>query len=149
MLGRFDPPAMSFEDRPGENEYTRDEFTSMLAEGDVALMTRMRWQDRGPEELLRQRHIRDTNPHLFAVDVSQLPTTWRGQPLRPNCMKYAKRVGKKEKKKAEKKRRKHGKDKAVLYLTSDTRHCTRAMTTTSMETTTLVGIVEIGVDRCR
>ena len=43
LLGRFDTPAMSFEDRPGENEYARDEFTSMRAEGDIALMTRMRW----------------------------------------------------------------------------------------------------------
>jgi hypothetical protein len=96
---------MSFEARPGENEYTRNEFTSMRAEGDIAIMTRMRWQDRGPEELLRQRAIRDANPHLFVADVSELPATWRGQPLRVNSMKYAKRGGKKEKKKAAKRQR--------------------------------------------
>ena len=104
MPGRFDPPAMSFEHRPGENEYARDEFTSMRAEGDIAIMKRMRWQDRGPMELLQQRSIRDTNPEQFTLDAAELPTTWRGQPLRPNSMKYAKRGGKKAKKKAEKKK---------------------------------------------
>ena len=71
----------------------------MRAEGDIAIMTRMRWQDRGPEELLRQRAIRDANPHLFAADTSELPATWRGQPLRVNSLKYAKRGGKKAQKK--------------------------------------------------
>ena len=127
---------MSFEARPGENEYTRNEFTSMRAEGDIAIMTRMRWQDRGPEELLRQRAIRDANPHLFAADTSELPATWRGQPLRVNSLKYAKRGGKKEKKKAQRDN--------VLCLTSDTHHCTRAMMTMKMETAMLVGLVVIG-----
>ena len=83
------PPQFEYSEQA--NGYTMDAVVSMRAEGDVARMTRMRWQDRGPA-------FNDT------YRGGPLPPTWRGQPLRANTGKYAKRGGEKVKDREAKKK---------------------------------------------
>ena len=90
------PPHFAYERRSG-NSYSLEEYVSLQAEGDIAHMQRLRWQDRGPGHW--------ENP----------PAVWRGQPLRPSSGKYAKRGGKKMKEKKKRKAKFHVDPHSSLY----------------------------------
>ena len=83
------------------NEYTPDDIANLRAESHISHTLGVRWQDRGPIELLREQGMQRIDP-THVVDTSSLPKTWRGQPLRQNTLKYAKRGGKKVKSRKEK-----------------------------------------------
>ena len=78
------------------NDYTPDDIAVLRAESHVSRVYGVRWQERGPVEMLRQQALQRDDP-AYVIQARSLPSTWRGQPLRKNTLKYAKRGGKKVK----------------------------------------------------
>ena len=78
------------------NNYTPDDIAVLRAESKVSHAMGIPWQERGPVEMLRQQAFQRDDPE-YVIQARSLPSTWRGQPLRKNTLKYAKRGGKKVK----------------------------------------------------